>query len=68
LVVFSYIRINQTARQLFPYISDWTHDSPAWEKLILVLIAAGIEPLNYRIERWVKEKLTRRTAPQPVQV
>jgi tetratricopeptide (TPR) repeat protein len=46
----------------FPYISDWTHDSPAWEMLILVLIAAGIEPLNYRIERWVKVKLTRRTA------
>ena len=51
----------------FPYISDWTHDSPAWEMLILVLIAAGIEPLNYRIERWVKVKLTRRVDPAAAQ-
>ena len=43
----------------FPYISDWTHDSPAWEMLILVLIAALLEPINYRVERWVKVKLVR---------
>jgi tetratricopeptide (TPR) repeat protein len=46
----------------FPYISDWTHDSPAWEMLILVLIAALLEPINYRIERWVKVKLARKPA------
>jgi hypothetical protein len=46
----------------FPYISDWTHDSPAWEMLILVLIAALLEPLNYRVERWIKVRLVRQPA------
>jgi tetratricopeptide (TPR) repeat protein len=41
----------------FPYISDWTNDSPVWEMLILVLIAALLEPVNHRIEDWVKVKL-----------
>jgi tetratricopeptide (TPR) repeat protein len=49
----------------FPYISDWTHDSPAWEMLILVLIAALLEPLNYRIEHWVKVKLLPKPPPPP---
>jgi hypothetical protein len=44
----------------FPFISEWTNDSPAWEMAILVLIAALIEPLNHRVERWVKLKLTNR--------
>jgi tetratricopeptide (TPR) repeat protein len=43
---------------IFPYISDWTNDSPLWETFILVVIAALIEPINYRLERWVKTKLT----------
>jgi tetratricopeptide (TPR) repeat protein len=44
----------------FPYISEWTHENPIWEMLILVLIAALLEPLNYRIERWIKVKLVRK--------
>jgi tetratricopeptide (TPR) repeat protein len=42
---------------IFPYISDWTNDSPIWETLILVAIAAVLEPLNYKIERWVNKRL-----------
>jgi tetratricopeptide (TPR) repeat protein len=42
---------------IFPYISGWTNDSPLWETFILVVIAALIEPINYRLERWVKTKL-----------
>jgi tetratricopeptide (TPR) repeat protein len=45
---------------IFPYISDWTDDSPLWETVILVAIAAAIEPLNYRIERWMKTSLMRK--------
>jgi tetratricopeptide (TPR) repeat protein len=42
---------------IFPFISDWTNDSPLWETFILVVIAALIEPINYRLERWIKTKL-----------
>ncbi len=45
---------------IFPFISDWTSDSPLWETVILVAIAACIEPLNYRIERWIKTILARK--------
>ncbi len=45
---------------IFPYISDWTNDSPLWETVILVAIAAGIEPLNYRIEQWINTSLIRK--------
>jgi tetratricopeptide (TPR) repeat protein len=44
---------------IFPYISDWTNDSPLWETVILVAVAAAIEPLNYRIEGWLNVHLTR---------
>ncbi len=42
---------------IFPYISDWTNDSPLWEMLILLLIAALLEPVNYRLEHWIKGHL-----------
>lgn len=42
---------------IFPYISGWTNDSPLWETFILVVIAALIEPINYRLERWIKKRL-----------
>jgi tetratricopeptide (TPR) repeat protein len=45
---------------IFPYISDWTNDSPLWETVILVAIAAAIEPLNYRIEQWINSSLARK--------
>jgi tetratricopeptide (TPR) repeat protein len=45
---------------IFPYISDWTYDSPLWETVILVAIAAALEPLNYRIEQWINSSLARK--------
>jgi peptidoglycan/LPS O-acetylase OafA/YrhL len=42
---------------IFPYISDWTNDSALWEMAILVLLAMLIEPLNHRMERWVRKHL-----------
>ncbi|HXB33329.1 MAG TPA: tetratricopeptide repeat protein [Puia sp.] len=41
----------------FPWISDWSKESPLWEMLILVLIASVLEPLNFKLESWLKRKL-----------
>jgi hypothetical protein len=51
---------------VFPYISDWTNDRPIGEMLILVLIAAVLEPLNFGIENWVKKHLVEKPVPIPV--
>jgi tetratricopeptide (TPR) repeat protein len=48
---------------VFPYISDWTNDRPVGEMLILVGIAALLEPLNHVFERWVKQHLVKKTIP-----
>jgi hypothetical protein len=53
---------------VFPYISDWTNDRPIGEMLILVLIAAALEPLNFGIENWVKKHLVEKQVPVPVLV
>jgi tetratricopeptide (TPR) repeat protein len=45
---------------VFPWISDWTNDSPIWEMLTLVIIAIMLEPLNHRLEKWVKSLLVHR--------
>lgn len=50
---------------VFPFISDWTNDSPLWEMLILVIIAALLEPVNYKVEHWIKVKLVRKTIRDP---
>jgi tetratricopeptide (TPR) repeat protein len=42
---------------VYPFVSDWTNENQVWEMLILVIIAALLEPLNYRMEHWVKTKL-----------
>jgi len=42
---------------IYPYVSDWTNENPVWEMLILVILAAFLEPLNHRLEHWVKAKL-----------
>jgi tetratricopeptide (TPR) repeat protein len=42
---------------LYPLVSDFTNESPVWEMLILVLIAALLEPLNNKLEHWVKKHL-----------
>ena len=49
----------------FPWISDWTKESPLWEMLILVLIAAFLEPINFKVESWVKTKLAQRNVIGP---
>ena len=45
---------------IFPWISGWTNDSPIWEMVALVLIAILLEPLNFRLEKWVKSLLVGR--------
>jgi tetratricopeptide (TPR) repeat protein len=41
----------------FPLISDWSNESPLWEMLILLLVATILEPLNFKMESWLKRKL-----------
>jgi tetratricopeptide (TPR) repeat protein len=40
-----------------PYIGHWTHESPVWMLLILVVVAAILIPLHHRSEAWIKKKL-----------
>jgi hypothetical protein len=40
-----------------PYIGHWTHESPVWMLLILVVVAAILIPLHHRSEKWIKKKL-----------
>lgn len=51
---------------IFPYISNWTNDRPIGEMLILVLIAAALEPLNFGFENWVKKHLVDKPVASPV--
>jgi hypothetical protein len=53
---------------IFPYISNWTNDRPIGEMLILVLIAAALEPLNFGFEKWVKKHLVDKPVFTPVLV
>ena len=43
-----------------PYIGHWTHESPVWMLLILVVVAAILIPLHHRSEEWIKKKLATR--------
>jgi hypothetical protein len=42
---------------LHPHIASLTHQTPVYELLILVALAAFIIPLHHRMEHWVIEKL-----------
>jgi tetratricopeptide (TPR) repeat protein len=53
---------------IYPYVSDLTNDSALWEMLILVIVAALLEPLNYRMEHWVKERLVHKPVHEPIPV
>lgn len=53
---------------IYPYVSDLTNDSAIWEMLILVIVAALLEPLNHRMERWVKERLVHKPVHVPIPV
>jgi tetratricopeptide (TPR) repeat protein len=47
---------------LYPYISNFTNESPIWETLIFVVIAACLEPISYRLEHWIKNRLVHKPA------
>ncbi len=53
---------------IYPYVSDLTNDSALWEMLILVIVAALLEPLNNSMEHWVKERLVHKHVREPVTV
>jgi tetratricopeptide (TPR) repeat protein len=42
---------------IYPYVSQLTNENPIWEMLFLVVIAALLEPLNFKLEHWVKSYL-----------
>jgi tetratricopeptide (TPR) repeat protein len=46
---------------LYPYISNWTNESPIWETLIFVILAALLEPISFKLEHWIKGKLLHKT-------
>ena len=48
---------------LYPFISGWTNESPVWETLIFVIVAACLEPVSHKLEHWVKNKLVHKTSP-----
>jgi tetratricopeptide (TPR) repeat protein len=50
---------------IYPYISIWTNENPVWEMLILVILAALLEPFNNRLEHWVKSRLVRKSITEP---
>jgi tetratricopeptide (TPR) repeat protein len=51
---------------IYPYISNLTNDRPVWEMLILVAIASLLEPMNHKLEHWVKERLVHKPVPVPI--
>ncbi len=53
---------------IYPYVSRLTNENPIWEMLFLVSLAALLEPLNFKLERWVKSHLVHRPAQVPVPV
>ena len=53
LLIFEYISLF-----IHPYISEWTHHSPIYMLLILVVIAAILVPGHHRLEHWIKETLS----------
>ena len=46
---------------LHPYIAAFTHHTPVYMLLILVLIASLLVPMHHKLQRWVKEKLAQKT-------
>jgi tetratricopeptide (TPR) repeat protein len=53
---------------IYPYVGRLTNDNPIWEMLFLVSLAALLEPLNFKLEHWVKGHLVRRPAHAPIPV
>jgi hypothetical protein len=53
---------------IYPYVSELTNENPIWEMMLLVLLAALLEPLNFRLEHWVKGHLVHKPVPVVVPV
>ena len=51
---------------IYPYISNLTNENPIWEMLFLVSLAALLEPLNFKLEHWVKGHLVHKPVPVPI--
>jgi len=53
---------------IYPYVSQLTNENPIWEMLFLVILAALLEPLNFKLEHWVKGHLVHKPVPVPLTV
>lgn len=53
---------------IYPYVSQVTNENPIWEMLFLVLLASMLEPLNFKLEHWVKEHLVHKHIHVPISV
>jgi tetratricopeptide (TPR) repeat protein len=53
---------------IYPYVSNLTNENPIWEMLFLVSLAALLEPLNFKLEHWVKGHLVHKPVPVPIPV
>jgi hypothetical protein len=39
---------------IYPYVSAWTNENPVWEMSFLVMLAALLEPRNFKRDHWVE--------------
>jgi len=53
---------------VYPYVSQLTNENPIWEMLFLVILAALLEPLNFKLEHWVKRHLVHKPVHIPILV
>lgn len=53
---------------VYPYVSQLTNDNPIGEMLFLVFLAALLEPLNFKLEHWVKGHLVHKAVTAPIQL
>jgi tetratricopeptide (TPR) repeat protein len=51
---------------IYPYVSRLTNENPIWEMLFLVSLAALLEPINFKLEHWVKGHLVHKPVPVPI--
>ena len=62
LVVFEFINL-----LIHPSLAAYTHESPVLMLLALVIIASLLIPLHHRLEKWIKEKMTKKNTRIRVQ-
>ncbi len=51
---------------VYPFIGNLTNENPIWEMLFLVSLASLLEPLNFRLEHWVKGHLVHKPVHVPI--